>query len=124
MERIRICGQARRSQPASAVYRAISAADRLANLVCGNGNTVGLSVDTAFCLETFAQRPRYGVAPGERSVSRQSAALRSRAIVSLSVCAAGRARLVAARTSRGMATALLGRPQPPARSYLAAAVDG
>ena len=38
-----------------AIRRAVSAANRLANLVRGDGFTRGVSVDAAFCLEASAQ---------------------------------------------------------------------
>src|ERR1700730_17019238 len=109
MERIRIRSQTRRSKSAPPVHCPVSTADRLANLVRGDGFSRRLPVDVPFCLETFAQRSGYIVAPGQQSVSRQTAALHSCTIVSLPIRAAGRERLVAARTDHRMAARFIGR---------------
>src|SRR4030095_15528095 len=109
MEGIRIRRQAGRPRPSSAIYRTVSTADRLANLVRGHGESPRIPVDAAFCLETFAQRPRHVVGAREQSISRSAAHLRARAALSLSLCAAWRERLVASRVSRRMVAAILGR---------------
>src|SRR5205823_11986657 len=99
MEGIRIQSQAGESRPATAVYCAVSTANRLANLVRGHGVTRRIPMDTAFRLVTFAQRSRHALAPGQQSVSHRAASLHSRAAVSLSFRADWRSGLVEARTN-------------------------
>src|SRR5947207_15326519 len=107
MAGIRIQGQTGRSQPASAVCRAVSTADRLANLVRCNGVSGRISMDAAFRLETFAQRSRHALAPGQQSVSHRAASLHSRAAVSLSFRADWRSGMVETGTSWRMAAGAL-----------------
>src|SRR5579884_774150 len=102
MEGVRIQSQARRSRSPAPVHRALPTTDRLANLVRRHGLAGGLSLDAAFCLETFAQRPRNTLAAGEQSLSRRAAALHPGATVSLPVCAAWRANVVETQTDRRM----------------------
>src|SRR5207253_11229031 len=103
MEGIRLPSQAGRSKPPAAVRRAVSTADRLANLVRSDGVARGISLDAAFCLETSAQRSRHALAPGEQSLSRRAASLHPRAALSLSVHSAWRERMVETRTNQRMA---------------------
>src|SRR6266508_6158169 len=102
MEGIRVQSQARRSESQTAVRRAVSTADRLANLVRCDGFARRLSVDAAFCLETSAQQSRYTLAPGEQSFPRRAASLHPRAAVSLSIRANWRESVVETRTNRRM----------------------
>src|ERR1700719_16916 len=97
MEGIRIQGQTRRPQPATAVYCAVSTANRLANLVRSDGVPRRISMDTAFRLETLAQRSRHALTPGQQSISQRAATLYPRATLSLPICAAERPRLVETR---------------------------
>src|SRR2546421_6551715 len=117
MEGVRVRSEAGRSQSASAVYRAISTANRLANLVRGHGVTRRLPVDIPFCLETFAQRSGYIVTPGQQSLSRQTAALHSRTPLSVSVRAAERRSLVEARADQRMAAGALSGQSALARHH-------
>src|SRR3954453_22724293 len=97
MERIRICRETRRSGPAAAVYRAVSAAHRLADLVRSDGESARIPMDIQLYRQTFAERSRHALAPREQSFLCQTAALRSRTALSLPLRAAGRQRLVAPR---------------------------
>src|SRR5260370_29619944 len=97
MEGIRICRETGRSGPASVVYRSVSTEHRLANLVRRHGFSWRLPVDVSLYLETFAQRSRYVVVAREQSIPGQTAALRSRATLSLPFRAAWRERLVETR---------------------------
>src|SRR5437870_7717590 len=103
MERIRIQSQARRSKPASRDHCAVSTTHRLANLVRRHGLTVRISVDTAFRLETFAQRSGYALPAGQQSIPECTAALHPRTTLSLRIRAAWRSRVVETRTDRRMA---------------------
>src|SRR6266566_9670663 len=100
MEGVPVQSQAGGSRPPSAVRRAVSTANRLANLVRGHGVTCRIPVDTAFHLEASAQRSRYALAPGQQSISQCAAALHPRAVVSLRVRTARRQSMVETRTNR------------------------
>src|SRR5438093_8993600 len=108
MDRIRIRSQTGRPEPASPVYRALSTANRLANLVRGDVVARRLPVDVPFCLETFTQRSRYLVPPGQQSISRKTTALRPRAAVSLPLRVVGRKGVVETRTNQRMAPRAIG----------------
>src|SRR2546430_2096391 len=109
MEGVRVQSQARRSQPPTAVRRAVSTAYRLANLVRSDGVARGVSVDAAFSLDTSPQRSRHTLAPGKQSLSRRAASLHSRATLSLSARADWRENVVETRTNRQMAASALHR---------------
>src|SRR5947209_107015 len=109
MARIRIQSEAGRRQSRAALHRALSAAHRLADLVCCDGIAGRIPVAVALRLEPLAKRPRHTVAAGERSIPERSAAFRSCAALHLSVCADRRTGMVASRTDWRMVAAALPR---------------
>src|SRR5215471_19023892 len=85
MARVRVQGETGRSEPARAANRAVSSSSRLVDVVRSVRTTAAGSMVHHAASTTAAWRPRDRVAPEYPSVSRPSAALPARPLLSVLV---------------------------------------